>query len=71
MITQVYLSERDVGRLVDETLSMKLNLVQADMQKNRIARYINRAGTITNFTENCTGKSFLFLNTQILKYSCS
>ena len=69
MITQVYLSERDVGRLVNETCVIQL--MQADMQKNRIARYINRAGNITNFTENCTSKSFLFLNTQILKYSCS
>ena len=35
-------------------------LVQADTQANQIASAINRAGIITNFTDNCAGKSFIF-----------
>ena len=35
-------------------------LVQAGRQANEFARGIDRAGKITNFTENCSGKNFLF-----------
>ena len=35
-------------------------LMQARMQANQLANAIDRAGNITNFTENCASKSFFF-----------
>ena len=49
-------------RLVNETCMIAL--VQAGMQANQFASVTDRAGNITNFTENRTGKSFFFLKTQ-------
>ena len=43
---------------VSETYAIAL--VQAGMQANHFARAIDRAGNITNFIENCAGKSFFF-----------
>ena len=49
-------------RLVNETCMIAL--VQAGMQANQFASVTDRAGNITNFTENRTGKSFFFLKTE-------
>ena len=48
--------------LVNETCMIAL--VQAGMQANQFASVTDRAGNITNFTENRTGKSFFFLKTE-------
>ena len=45
-------------KLASETCTIAL--VQAGMQSNQIASVIDRAGNITNFTVNCTGKNFFF-----------
>ena len=45
-------------RLVNETYAIVL--VQAGTQANQFARAIHCTGNVTNFTENCTGKSFFF-----------
>ena len=47
-----------ICRLVNETCTIML--MQVGMQANQFASAIDCAGNITNFTENCTGKSFLF-----------
>ena len=39
-------------------------LEQTDTQVNHLASVIDRAGNITNFTENRESKSFFFLKTQ-------
>ena len=44
--------------LVNET--RMIALVQAGMQANQFTNAIDRTGSITNFTENRAGKSFLF-----------
>ena len=45
-------------RLVNETRAIAL--VQADTQANQFPSAIDRAGNITNFTENSAGKSLFF-----------
>ena len=45
-------------RLVNETRA--ITLVQAGPQANQVASAIDRAGSVTNFTENRAGKSFFF-----------
>ena len=45
-------------RLVNETHAIAL--VQAGTQTNQFASAIDCAGYITNFPENCAGKSFFF-----------
>ena len=54
-------------RLVSETCAIVL--VQAGTQVNQFAGAIDPAGNITNFSENCAGKSFFF--SQDSKKSCS
>ena len=57
-------------RLVNETRAIAL--VQAGTQANQFPSAIDRAGNITNFTENRAGKGFFFfLKSQerlVLKY---
>ena len=48
----------DQVRLVNETHAIAL--VQAGTQANHFASGIDCAGRITNFIENCAGKSFFF-----------
>ena len=58
-------------RFVNETRVTEL--VQAGTQANQFACAIDRAGNITNFTENRAGKSFFFSETQkrlVLKFLC-
>ena len=45
------------GSLVNETRAIVL--MQAGMQANQFASGIDCTGNITNFTENCAGKSLL------------
>ena len=45
-------------RIINETLVIVL--VQARTQANQYASVIDHADNITNFTENCAGKSFFF-----------
>ena len=47
-----------IFRLVNET--RVIALMQAGMLANHFAHAIDHAGNITNFTKNCTGKSFFF-----------
>ena len=54
-------------RLVNETRAIAL--VQTGTQANQLASAIDRAGNITNFTENRASKSFFF--SQDLKATCS
>ena len=49
-----------ISRLVNETCWIVL--VQAGMQANQFANAIDDASNITNFTENCTDKSFFFFS---------
>ena len=46
------------SRVVNETHTIVL--VQAGTQANQFASVNDCAGNITNFTENCSGKSFFF-----------
>ena len=48
--------------LVNETRAIAL--MQAGTQTNQLTSAIDRAGSITNFTENRASKSFFFLKTQ-------
>ena len=54
-------------RLVNETCAFAI--VQASTQANQLASAIDRAGNITNFTENGASKSFFF--SQDSKEKCS
>ena len=49
-------------RLANETHA--ITFVQAGTQANQFASAIDRTGNITNFTENRSGKSFFFSETQ-------
>ena len=55
------------GPLVNETCA--ITFVQAGTQANRLASTIDRAGNITNFTENCASKSFFFSQNSKETYS--
>ena len=47
-----------IFRLVNETHAIMF--MSTGMQANQFASTIDCAGNITNFTENCAGKSFFF-----------
>ena len=47
-----------IFRLINETCVIAL--VQVGMQANQFAHAIDHSGNITNFSKNCTGKSFFF-----------
>ena len=55
------------GPLVNETCA--ITFVQAGTQANRLASTIDRAGNITNFTENRASKSFFFSQNSKETYS--
>ena len=54
-------------RLVNETRAIAI--VQASTETNQLTSAIDRAGSTTNFTENCASKSFFFSRNS--KETCS